>query len=463
MGIMDIFRINKIKGELEALKVENQTLKSLLRPEHNTIFELNKEIEHLNNTKRTKENEIDDITRMLTNIKRDLEEQIAEQRVEYEKKKNEIIILDEQLMLESFALYQPKYEMQNSEMYKQKLDDIRDQQKTMIKNGTAATGSTSWRVNNSLAEGRKMVNDMIKLLLRSFNNECDASISGVKFNNIESCEKRIRTSHITVNKLGRIMDVTINPKYVELKIKELHLAYEYQLKKQEEKEEQKRIREQMREEAKLQKEIEEVRKLAEKEKKHYTNALEKAKKQLDDVKTEEERAALLEKIDAFNNQLAEIDKQIKEVDYREANQRAGYVYVISNVGSFGDNIYKIGMTRRLDPYERVSELSDASVPFSFDVHAMVFSDDAPKLEATLHKAFEDKKVNAVNARREFFNVTLDEIAKVITQNHDKTVEIIRMPEAKEYRESQIIKRKMNVVSFYDSAIMEAAATSDIQE
>ena len=147
------------------------------------------------------------------------------------------------------------------------------------------------------------------------------------------------------------------------------------------------------------------------------------------------KAELLAKKEEIQKQLAEIDRGIKDVDYRAANQRAGYVYIISNVGAFGENVFKIGMTRRLDPQERVDELGDASVPFNFDVHAMIFCDDAPKLEAALHNAFADRKVNYVNQKREFFRVTLDEIKEVVRQNYDKTVEFVDVAPAEQYRES----------------------------
>ena len=136
---------------------------------------------------------------------------------------------------------------------------------------------------------------------------------------------------------------------------------------------------------------------------------------------------------------------LTDIDYRQANMRAGYVYIVSNIGSFGENVYKIGMTRRLDPQERIDELGGASVPFKFDVHAMIFSDDAPALEAALHRAFEDKKVNIVNQRREFFNVTLDEIKDVVKKNFDKTVEFIDIPDAEQYRVS-IKMRNMKSIS-----------------
>ena len=129
---------------------------------------------------------------------------------------------------------------------------------------------------------------------------------------------------------------------------------------------------------------------------------------------------------------------MKDIDYREANKKAGYVYIISNIGSFGENVYKIGMTRRLNPMDRVDELGDASVPFKFDVHALIFSDDAPKLESALHHAFESKKVNMINGRREFFRVTLDETKNVVNENYDKTVDFIMIPKAEQYRETQKI-------------------------
>ena len=142
------------------------------------------------------------------------------------------------------------------------------------------------------------------------------------------------------------------------------------------------------------------------------------------------------------NELSNIDKSIKDIDYSEANQQAGYVYVISNVGSFGENIYKIGMTRRLEPQDRVAELGGASVPFQFDVHAMIFSDNAPALEAALHRAFEDRKLNMVNTRREFFYVTLDEIKQVVKENFDKTVEFIDFPDAEQYRTSLKMREQL---------------------
>lgn len=278
-----------------------------------------------------------------------------------------------------------------------------------------------------------MVSDTQKLLLRAFNTECDELVAKVKYTNFDASLNKIYKSAEAISKLGTIMHISINSNYLDLKIKELRLAFEYQQKKQEEKEAQKAARAEMREAARLQKEIEAQRKKIEKEQTHYQTAYDHL---LHQIEQNPDNADLLKKKDELENQLNDIDKAMKDIDYREANQRAGYVYVISNIGAFGPNVYKIGMTRRLDPQDRVDELGDASVPFNFDVHAMIFSDDAPALEAALHRAFEDRKLNMVNTRREFFNVTLDEIKEVVKKNFDKTVEFIDVPDAEQYRISQ---------------------------
>ena len=253
--------------------------------------------------------------------------------------------------------------------------------------------------------------------------------------------RKITSSASKGPKLGQMLKIWITTDYYNLKIEELQLALEFQIKKQEEKEEQRQLRAEARERVRLERELEEQRKKIEKEQSHYQKALLSVLKQLEEPDKSND-ADLLAKRAELENQLGVIDANLQELDYREANQKAGYVYIISNIGSFGKDVYKIGMTRRLEPMERVYELGDASVPFNFDVHAMIFTDDAPKLEAALHRAFEDRKLNMVNTRREFFNVTLDEIKEVIMNNYDKTVEFVDVPDASQYRISQKMKSQM---------------------
>ena len=303
----------------------------------------------------------------------------------------------------------------------------------------AVKGSSTWTVNNSASKGQKMVSDTQKLILRAFNNECDDIVSKVRYTNYDASLNRVYKSADAISKLGTIMSISITQEYLDSKISELRLAFEYQQIKQQEKEALQASRAEMKEAAKLQKEIDEQRKLLEKEQTHYQTAYSKVCEQL---RISPDDADLLSKKGELEQRLADVDNSLKAVDYREANQRAGYVYIISNIGAFGENIYKIGMTRRLDPQDRIDELGDASVPFNFDVHAMIFSDDAPALEAALHRAFENKKLNMVNQRREFFNVTLDEIKTVVRKNFDKTVEFIDIPNAEQYRISQKIKLEL---------------------
>jgi hypothetical protein len=305
----------------------------------------------------------------------------------------------------------------------------------LIKDNIAVTANEGWTVNGSASEGKKMVNDMKKLLLRSFNNECDYCVDNVKFNNIETNEKRIEKSYEQCNKLGRIMNAQIASSYKNLKYDELYLAYEYQKKKEEEKEEAKRAREDLREQQKLEREIREAREKIAKEKKHFTTAIKEFEEKLKNAADEKERELIEKNLAEAKNQLADLDKEEKVIDYREQNAKAGYVYVISNIGAFGENIYKIGMTRRLEPMDRVDELGDASVPFSFDVHAMIFSDNAPALEAKLHEHFYNNRINKLNDRKEFFKADINDIEKVVRENYNKIVDVVKEAPAEQYRES----------------------------
>lgn len=349
--------------------------------------------------------------------------------------KEQILVFEEALLLESFALYEPKFKLNASHEYKTRLESVRYRQKAMIKNGEAATGDMGWQVNGSKTEGRKLVNDMLKLVLRSFNNECDYCVDNVKFDNIELGEKRIRQSFDACNRLGRVMTVRLSEHYLNLKLDELHLAHEFQVKKQEEKEEAKRAREELREQQKLEKEIRTAREKIAKERKHFTSALKDLNARLDNAANDEERTLLEAKIAEVAASRASLDSEEKLIDYREQNAKAGYVYVISNVGAFGEGIYKIGMTRRLDPMERIDELGDASVPFWFDVHALVFSDNAPALEAKLHLQFAAGRLNKVNGRKEFFRADIKEIESIIRANYDAAVEVTHEAAAEQYRES----------------------------
>lgn len=425
LGILDLFKAK----ENNELKEEIKELKKLLNPEQQEIANLVKEIDKLKLEKDKISKEVD----KLLSKKQDLSNKIK-------LKKKDLILLDDEILMQEFGLYKPIYDFESSEKYKQAIDNLRVVQKEMIKNKSAVIYSNNWTVDGSKAKGRKMTNDNIKQIIMAFNIECDNLIAKVKYNNIQSIQKRIEKTFERLNKLNESNQVRLTSKYLECKLSELKLVHEYQVKKQEEKEEQKRIREELREEAKLKKELEEAKKNTLKDITHFENALSKLNEQLKSNNLSDEEIKNLQlKKEELEKNIDNLNLSLKDIDYRQENQRAGYVYIISNIGAFGKDVYKIGMTRRLEPMDRIDELGDASVPFNFDVHAMIFADDAPKLENALHKAFENKKLNMVNQRREFFNVTLEEIEKVVKENFDKTVEFKKDPEAEQFRQSLKIK------------------------
>lgn len=415
------------------LQSEEERLTSLLLPEQRDIENLNNQISNLKLVIEDLENNINKSNDKVSNLNAQaskLDQEILEKRKQLSVFEVDINALD-------YGLYKPTFEFANSDLYKEKLNKLRDKQKQCIKNDNAAYGNTNWQVNGSAAQGRTMVNNYKKLLLRAFNVECDDIVANVKVSNLNRSIERIEKISEQISKLGKTMAIGISSEYVRLKIDEVKLALDYQQKKQEEKERQKELRAQEREEAKVLKEIEEERKRLKKEQTHYENAL---KTVLAQIEKNGETNELLEKKSQLESQINDTSKAIEDVDYREANRKAGYVYIISNIGAFGENVYKIGMTRRLDPQERVDELGDASVPFNFDVHAMIFTEDAPRLETALHNAFESKKLNKINTRREFFAVSLEEIKAEVRKNFDKTVEWIDIPEAEQYRQSKLLNK-----------------------
>jgi len=345
----------------------------------------------------------------------------------------EFAALDEESNLQSFGYYKPRYDFATSSAYAAKLDEVRQAQKRLITQGSAATCSTTWTVNGSEAAGRKQIAHVLKLILRGFNGECDAAIAKVKYNNVLVMETRIRKSFEAINKLVDTQHCSIETAYLKLRLQELSLVHEHQEKVQAEKELQRQVREQMREEELAQRELEKAKADAEKEEKRYADALQKAQREVEQA-TGEKQQKLLAQITMLQEQLSQAQQQKQRAISQAQLTRSGHVYVISNIGSFGEDVYKIGMTRRLEPLDRVRELGDASVPFQFDVHAIIYCEDAPKLENTLHRVFHHRRMNRINERKEFFRVSLAEIAQAVHANHGE-IEFLHEAEAQEYRQT----------------------------
>lgn len=443
VGLVSILLIALLIYFLYKLSKKNNDLVkniSVLESKYSGIINIDNEIEKRKSdfieTETGFQNQIDELRRSLSSLK----EKYQTATDVYNELSHQNNLLKDNLEIAEFGIYEPHFDYETSEIFKDKINEVREEQKQLIKDRDAVLGGEGWSVNNSVQKGRTMINKQKKLMLRAFNGECDSFITNVSWNNETRMEERIDKSIIAINKMGETQGLTISSTYSSLKLKELRLTHEYRLKKYEEKEEQRLIRAQMREEEKARRDFEKAQKEAEIEEKMLQQAMKKAQDEIAKA-SEEER-------ERFETQLAELQIQLKEAE--EKNQRAismaqqtksGHIYVISNIGSFGENIYKVGMTRRLDPLDRVNELGDASVPFKFDVHAMIYSENAPELENNLHKAFEKNRLNYVNRRREYFNLSLKEIEKIVKENHGE-VEFIIEPEAKEYRESVIIREQM---------------------
>lgn len=302
------------------------------------------------------------------------------------------------------------------------LRDLRKDVQMAVRNYSAISSAEEITVPTTKAGRNKLSRDTAKLALTAFNSQVDTIIEGATARNYEAALGKIHRIADTIERLGASSSIRISPDYIEMRTRELLLAVQHLQAKQTERELERERKAELREQARAERELEAERERLEKEKQHYLNVL----KVVQDTGDQEETARLKE-------ELVAIEKGINDVEERTANIRAGYVYVISNIGAFGDRMVKIGMTRRLDPMDRVRELGDASVPFGFDVHALFFSDDAVTLEADLHRRFASRRVNRINTRREFFYATPAQVRDALSQIAGNLLEFTEEPEAEQYR------------------------------
>lgn len=342
-----------------------------------------------------------------------------------------LIAVSEEAVLQEVGVYNFAHPLDNAVAYQKKLEQVKQNIKDRVKAGTAVSASTSWHVDGSVARGRKMVNEIAKLMLRAYNNEADTAVRSMRPHRLDAAIKRLDTSQRTISRLGQTMGIGIDPGFHSLRLYELRLTSDYLARVAEEKEAEREEKARLREEAQAQKEFEREKSRLLKEQAHYLSALQKM-----------ERNGQMDEAETARLKLSEIQDAIQGVEDRAANIRAGYVYVISNIGSFGKEMVKVGLTRRLDPMDRVRELGDASVPFRYDVHAVVFSEDAVSLETALHQALEQERVNRINNRREFFYATPARVKELLTEliNDATLLEYQDEPEAEEWRQSQAIHR-----------------------
>lgn len=356
--------------------------------------------------------------------------------VELEKERakldDELVNSREEVRLQSFGLYDFSNPAEDSLRLEKQLAEVRLRIKELIKNKQAVTAAQGFTYNNSTAKGKTFVNKLSKLALRSYNAEVENAVTRLKAGNLAAGQKRLEKARTEVARMGDMINLEITRAFHQLRLRELELASQHLEAKKALKEQEAEERARLREEKKAQAEMEAERKRLEKEQAHYLNALEKI-----------EKTGTSEEAEELKAKLVEIQKGIEDVDYRAANIRAGYVYVISNIGSFGEKMVKIGLTRRLDPMDRVKELGDASVPFNFDVHALHFSADAVGVENALHRHFEAVRVNRINNRREFFYTTPAEVKKVLSSIDGNVLEYRDEAEAEQFRLSEAMRATGN--------------------
>lgn len=393
---------------------------------------------------RGKESEIDDLQKNVTTIK-DTIETLSKNEVKTRESLSEIEKKFEDIkdygpdIPGAYGLYEPKYNLNNSKQYKERLEIIRDRQKEMIKD-KEAIDYANWTVNESKREGNKLVHRTVKLALRAFNGECDSIIMGVKhFSRYDTRKKRITNSFETINEMLSVLTMSIKYDYLQWKFEELDLVFEYEKKLQEEREAYAKQREIERDDELAKREYERELKRIEKEQNHFMNEMDKMKNELklaalnEREKYELKIKLLLDKIESLENEKQEFKTRFEN--------KAGYVYIISNIGSFGENIFKIGTTRRLDPFDRINELCNASVPFRYDAHAIIFSNNCYELEHELHNYFAVNRINRVNNYKEFFRIPLVDI-EAFCKSKDPTVNFIYNPEGMEYKASRRIAEEL---------------------
>lgn len=459
---INITELNKYQGIVDTEKKAQEILSAAQVKSIELSNEANKQLDEANkqakiireaadtyskSLKQTLDNQISNATleaKNIINIANKRAEEIAgdaykamQNANEYEKTvkamKNIIEGYGDQYLVPTYSLLDDLAEEFGHMEAGEKLKLAREKTRVLLKKGMAAKCDY---VENNRKE------TAIKFVLDAFNGKVDSILSKVKKDNYGTLKQKIQDSYQLVNNNGKAFrNAIINPEYLTSRLDELQWAVIAQELKWEEQEEQRRIREQMREEEKARREYEKAIREAQKEEETLKKLIEKARREVGGA-TQDQKEKL-------EQRLAELEEKLKFAE--EKNQRAlsmaqqtksGNVYIISNIGSFGENIYKIGMTRRLEPLERVKELGDASVPFSFDVHAMIFSEDAPALERELHKKFLKLQLNKVNPRKEFFKIGLKEIREEVGKM-ELTPKWTMVAEANEYRESLAIERSIS--------------------
>ncbi|MGV9679789.1 DUF4041 domain-containing protein [Nocardia sp. NPDC003482] len=353
--------------------------------------------------------------------------QVATEQARLDSLRTQIINTQDEQVLQEIGIYQYRHPLSDVVAYRAELDRLQREIKyAAARDGGAIEASQVWEVNGSAAAGRKMIREYSKLMLRAYNAEADNLVRSLKPYKLNSALERLERLAVTIERLGATMKLRVTPWYHQLRRQELELTADYLEKLARQKEAERDERERLREERKAQQEIEREQRRLEKQHQQYLADLTafEAAGDTDSTKARD-----------LQSKLASLEQDITALANRAGNLRAGHVYVVSNIGAFGEGVVQIGMTRRVDPYDRISDLSNSSVPFKYDVHTMFFDVDAAGIEEELHRRLAHKRVNQVNLRREFFRATPAEVREHLEDLTKGLLEFNELAEAEDYRRS----------------------------
>lgn len=482
MGFFDIFKVSQYKSEIETLKKQNDQLKQKLSElcfdDYDTsqriIQQLKQEIEkskeealNLENQRALLKNKLNDETEStkekLNDLKIKTDERILSLNVEIEKTEKKLKTAKNKLdrtkelyksvdySISNFFEYSP--DLAELKLYKSEFDELEELSPSVIlklhymdvKSLRKAFKDNDKQIEKVLSQYRsryttkanQAIYDLMVIALRA---ELQNILYNLKYEKLDNAIEQVKNTsqkYLNIAAQGNQNIAGTLTKFIGeieyLFINAVKIEYNYYVKKEQAKQEQLAIKEQIRQEAEERKALEQEKKKIENEELKYNNEIEKLKEQLK-ASADEESKALNAKILELQAKLADVTIK-KDNIVQLQNGKAGNVYIISNLGSFGENVFKVGMTRRIDPQDRVNELGNASVPFKFDVHSFIFSEDAVGLESKLHSILNDKRVNKVNMRKEFFYTTVDELEELVNKI-EPTAEFNKTMLAEEFRQSQ---------------------------
>lgn len=365
-----------------------------------------------------------------------LTKQIADKQTLLHSLNAQVIHTSDEKILQEIGIYEYQHPLSNSVSYR---DDLRRLQSEIRRwarpGGGAIEAASSWHVNGDLDAGVRMIREYSKLMLRAYNAEADNLVRGLKPYKLPTALKRLDQIAFAIEKMGKTMQLRVASDYHRLRYRELEITAAHLEQVAQQKQLEREERDRQREERKTQQEMARERTRIDREERKYRSAL-----------AEFEHTGMTGTPDAddVRDKLRELDDRRQRVDYQASNTAAGHVYVISNIGAFGENMIHIGFTRRFEAEERIRDLSNTAVPFPFDVHLALYDNNAADIEAELHRRLADRRVNRVNHRREFFYATPAEVRALVEEvAKGKALEFTELAEAEDYRRSCAAARDAN--------------------